>query len=178
MFNVFVFEQNGMKVHECSGKTYEDLYNLAESLDFGKWAIQVTRHGAAKSTKTKYSITPKREITAQERALADAAPLHDLATADAARDDEDEAPAAPPPRNAPPDPNARIAPPVVAEFRERLRRLPKETAYYPILGTFGCERLDEILAADEHKARGLIERVERGEKIAPPPAKNEPDDFA
>jgi hypothetical protein len=176
MFNVYVFAQTAMKIHECSGKTFEDLCNLRDSLDLGKWAVEIKRHGAAKSTKTKYTVFPKRETTAQERAQADAAPLHDLATADAAREDDDEVPP-PPPAAPPPDLNARIAAPVVAEFRERLRPLPKEAAYYPILGTFGCERLADILAVDEHKARTLIERAERGENLAPP-AKNELDDFA
>ena len=178
MLNIYVFAQTAMKIHECSGKTFEDLCNVRDSFDLGKWAIEVKRHGAAKSTKTKYTVFPKREMTSQERAQADAAPLHDLATADDGVEDEDDAPPAAPPASPPVDPNATIAAPVVAEFRERLRRLPKETAYYPILGVFGCERLNEILAVDEHKARTLIERAERGEKIAPPVAKNEIDEFA
>jgi hypothetical protein len=176
MLNVYVFAQSAMKIFECSGKTFEDVCNVRDNFDLGKWAIEVKRNGAAKSTKTKYTVFPKREMTAAERALADAAPLHDLANAEERGDDDDVPPPPPPP--AAQDPNARIAAPVVAEFRERLRRLPKEAAYYPILGAFGCERLDEIRVADEHRARTLIERAERGEKIAPPPAKNELDDFA
>ncbi len=77
------------------------------------------------------------------------------------------------------DSNAAIAPPVVGEFRKRLRDLPRDKAYEPILRFLGAKRLDEIRAADEHRARGLIERAERGEDIPPPPPpSNELDEFA
>jgi hypothetical protein len=169
--NVFVLPNKAMKIFEASGKGFQDILGVREKYGVDKWCFEVKRHGAAKSTKTKYSILPERELTADERKAADTAPLHNL---ESAEDDEDDVPAAPP------DPHTRIAPPVVAEFRERLRRLPKEAAYYPILGAFGCERLDEILAVDEHRARTLIERAERGERVIPPSpsaGKNELDEF-
>ena len=169
--NVFAVAEKAMKIFECSGKTFQDLLAVREKYGVDKWCFEVKRHGAAKLTKTKYSVLPERELSADERKAADSAPLHNLEVAE-----DDEGDAAPPPRSA--DQNARIIPAIVAEFRERLRRLPKETAYYPILGTFGCERLDEILAVDEHRARALIERAERCERLATPPApKNELDEF-
>jgi hypothetical protein len=169
--NVFIVAEKAMKIFESSGKAFQDILAVRDKYGVDKWCFEVKRHGAAKSTKTKYSILPERELSPDERKAADSAPLHNL---EAVEDDEDDAASAAPPA----DPHTKIAPAVAAEFRERLRRLPKETAYYPLLGTFGCERLDEILAADEHKARTMIERAERGERIAPPPApKNELDEF-
>jgi hypothetical protein len=167
--NVFVLPSRAMKIFEVSGKGFQDILGVREKYGVDKWCFEVKRHGAAKSTKTKYTFLPERELTPDERKAADTAPLHNL---ESAEDEEEDTPAPAP------DPNARIAAPIVAEFRERLRRLPKEAAYYPILGTFGSERLDEILAVDEHRTRTLIERAERGERLAPPaPAKNELDEF-
>ena len=48
---------------------------------------------------------------------------------------------------------------------------------HPVLGVFGAERISDIPSSGEHKARALIERIERGEKLgALPPA--EIDEFA
>lgn len=181
MLNVYVLEESAMKIFECSGKTFETVCDLRDNMDLTKWALLVTRHGAAKSTKTRYTVLPKRELTAEERATIAKTPLHDLAHAD----DEDEARPAPAPQapSAPRDPDAKIPPDVVAEFRKRLSPLPvREKAYKPILAFFGCARLDEIRAADEHRARNLVDRAERGESIPPPPPKagptNELDEFS
>jgi hypothetical protein len=191
LLNVFVLDEQRMMVFEGSGKTYETINDARKETGkkFESTAWQVTRHGAAGNTKTRYAVWPKRDLTPEELALIAKTPLHDLKRAAAeARDDEEEdrpAPTAAQPPAAAPDPDAKIAPAVVAEFRKRLGPLPvREKAYKPILAYFGCARLDEIRASDEHRARGLIEAAERGEPIPPPPPKpasqptNELDEFA
>jgi len=173
--NVFLVAERAMKIFECSGKTFHDILEVRDKYGVDAWSFQIKRSGAAGSTKTKYSVLPEKQLTADEQAHINALPLHNL---EAAHDDEEEA-TSPATSARRPDPNAPIAPAVVTEFRSRLRQLPKEKAYYPILGAFGCERLDEIRAADEAMARSLIERAERGEAIAPPPPPaNELDEFA
>ena len=57
-----------------------------------------------------------------------------------------------------------------------LKSTSNNVGAYAVLGVFGCERMDDVLAADEDKARALVERAERGEPIAPPPAPK--DEFA
>jgi hypothetical protein len=185
LLNVFALDEQRMMIFECSGKTYETINDARKETgkDFAVKTWQVTRHGAAGSTKTRYTVWPKRDLTAEEMALIAKTPLHDLESAAAeARDDDDEdrpAPTAAAPAAAP-DPDAKISPAVVAEFRKRLGPLHvREKAYKPILTYFGCARLDEIPASDEHRARSLIDRAERGESIPPPPAPtNELDEFA
>ena len=168
--NVFAVAEKAMKIFECSGKTFQDLLAVREKYGVDKWCFEVKRHGAAKSTKTKYSVLPERELSAESGRRRTPPPSTTSRSPKTTRVTQ-------PPRCGPRT-RTRGLPAIVAEFRERLRRLPKDTAYYPILGTFGCERLDEILAVDEHRARALIERAERGERLNTPPApKNELDEF-
>ena len=184
LLNVFVLGENVMRVFEGSGKTYETIKEARKETGekFERTAWQITRHGAAGDTKTRYSVWPKRDLTGEELAVITKTALHDLKRAAEAPEDESEArraPAAPPP-SAAQDADAKLAPAVLAEFRERLRPLPlREKAYKPILAFFGCARLDEIRASDEHRARSLIERAERGESIPlPSPPNTELDEFA
>ncbi len=172
-----------MMVIEVTGKTFEDICVVRDSVgDLEKKVLVITRHGAPGNTKTRYTVWPKRDTTAEEQAIIAKTPLHDLKRAAAeARDGEDEDHPTPTgsPTSTARDSNAAIAPPVVGEFRKRLRDLPRDKAYEPILRFLGAKRLDEIRAADEHRARGLIERAERGEDIPPPPPpSNELDEFA
>jgi hypothetical protein len=186
LLNVFVLGENAMKVFEGSGKTYETIKEARKETGekFEKTAWQITRHGAAGDTKTRYSVWPKRDLTTEELSIIAKTALHDLKRAAEIPDDESEGrrgPAAPPPSSGGQDPDAKLAPAVLAEFRDRLRPQPmREKAYKPILAFFGCARLDELRASDEHRARNLIERAERGEAIPPPPPppQTELDEFA
>lgn len=183
LVNIWPPGEQRMMVIEVTGKTFEDICAVRDSVgDLEKKVLVITRHGAPGNTKTRYTVWPKRDVTAEEQAILAKTPLHDLKHAAAeARDDEDEdgpAPTAAPP-SAAPDPGATIAAPVVAEFRKRLRDLPRDKAYEPMLKFLGAKRLDEIRASDEHRARSLIERAERGEALPPPsPANDELDEFA
>jgi len=175
-FNVWNVTERRMKIWECSGKAATEVRTVRDKYGLEKWCFEVKRHGAAKSTKTTYSVLPERELTADEKKTADAAQVHDLKNTRDEDDDDGPAPATTV------DPDAKIHARVVAEFRERIKLLPlgkeeKKRAYYALLGVFGCERLDDLVVAQEARARSLIERAERGESIALPPGA-EDGDFA
>lgn len=170
--NVYVVADGAMKIFEFGPALFTDLENVKEKFSPDKFLFEIQRHGAAKSTKTRYTVLPDKEIAslpADVRERMAAAALHNLETTAEDAEEHAQAPAAA-------DPTAPLSPAAAAEFRERLKRFSKEQGLYPVLGTFGAERISDLLAKDEHKTRALIERIERGEKLVPPPS--EIDEFA
>jgi hypothetical protein len=47
------------------------------------------------------------------------------------------------------------------EFIGRLQALKSEQSLYDFLGAFHCERISDVLAADEGRARKMLEALER-----------------
>jgi hypothetical protein len=107
---------------------------------------------------------PEKEVRARGHVLRDHAPgnrqeyeVHNLAEQDADDDDDDDdekttaAAAA----------TSTIASTVRDEFISRLQALKSEQALFAFLGEFGCERIGDVLASDEQRARRLLESLER-----------------
>ncbi len=151
--NFFDLKERVMKIAEGGGPWYRDLKVYKKKYDgtgkpaFEAMAFEITRHGVGKQTK--YSIVPDGEMTAEQKALVAAASLHKLDAHDDDDPEEDSDDAAPLPAA------------VRQEFIARLQALKSEQALFAFLGEFGCERIGDVPAAEEARARRLLESLER-----------------
>lgn len=162
--NFFDFAQNAMKIWEGGPPFLRDLKVLKKKYGLGDQAFEITRQGTGKNTK--YIILPDKPLTPEQRAKIAAVQLHNLAEQDddEDQDDEDGTASAPTGASAPSTggaSTAMIAPPIRNEFIARLQALKSEDALYAFLGEFHVERIGDVLASDEPRARRLLESLER-----------------
>jgi hypothetical protein len=153
--NYFDLAEGVTKVWEGGPLFLRDLKILKKKYGLADTSFEITRQGTGKNTK--YTILPDKPLTAEQKAKIAATPLHNLAEQDADDDDDDDdekttaAAAA----------TSTIASTVRDEFISRLQALKSEQALFAFLGEFGCERIGDVLASDEQRARRLLESLER-----------------
>jgi hypothetical protein len=159
--NFFDLVQNAMKIWEGGPPFLRDLKVLKKKYGLGDQVFEITRQGTGKNTK--YIILPDKPLTPEQKAKIAAVALHNLAEQDDDEDHDDEegtssAPSAPSTSGAS---TATIAPAIRNEFISRLQALKSEEALYAFLGEFHVERIGDVLASDEQRARRLLESLER-----------------
>ena len=147
--NFFDLGEGAMKIWEGGSPFFRDLKILKKKYGLDAMAFEITRQGVGKNTK--YTILPDKPLTPEQKARIAAAPLHDLSDPD---DEEDEG-------GDEGGSTATIAPAVRDEFIGRLQALKSEQALFAFLGEFRCERIGDVLASDEQRARRLLESLER-----------------
>ena len=162
--NFFDFAQNAMKIWEGGPPFLRDLKVLKKKYGLADMAFEITRQGTGKNTK--YIMLPDKPLSAEQKAKIAAMQLHNLAEQDDDEDQDDDegtssasnGPSAPPNASAS---TATIAAPIRNEFISRLQALKSEDALYAFLGEFHVERIGDVLASDEARARRLLESLER-----------------
>ena len=162
--NFFDFAQNAMKIWEGGSPFLRDLKVLKKKYGLADQAFELTRQGTGKNTK--YIILPDKPLTPEVKAKIAAVPLHNLAEQDDDEDhDDDEGTSSAPSGSSTPSTGgastATIAPAIRNEFISRLQALKSEDALYAFLGEFHVERIGDVLASDEQRARRLLESLER-----------------
>ena len=111
---------------------------------------RITRTGTGKNTK--YLILPDKTLTAEQKARIAKASPHNLSEQDDGDGyGEDDSAAGS-------ESGARTNSDVISsavrdEFIARLQALRSEEALFTFLGTFHCERISDVLASDEQRAR-------------------------
>jgi hypothetical protein len=180
MLNIYVPAEGKMKVIEQGAQWFKAVLKVREKYGLDTWLFEVQRSGAAGDTKTKYTVLPETKIDAELRAQIDAAELHKLDKLGLSdvEDDEPEpheraASKAAPAKPAAPAAHAKAAPShpkaaaagvvevsVARELADRLKALPRDEAM-TFLQRFDIEKVRDLKAADETKARAFIADLEK-----------------
>jgi len=164
--NFFDFAQNAMKIWEGGSPFLRDLKVLKKKYGLADQAFELTRQGTGKNTK--YIILPdNKPLTPEVKAKIAAVPLHNLAEQDDDEDhDDDEGTVLGTERLVHAVHRRRIDsdeshPPSATSSSRVLQALKSEDALYAFLGEFHIERIGDVLASDEQRARRLLESLER-----------------
>jgi hypothetical protein len=159
--NYFDLTDNVMRIWEGGPPFLRDLKVLKKKFSFADMSFEITRTGTGKNTK--YLILPDKPLTAEQKARIAKALPHNLSEqddGDGYGEDDSTAGAESEARTATSN-TAPISSAVRDEFIARLQALRSEDALFTFLGTFHCERISDVLASDEQRARHLLETLER-----------------
>lgn len=76
--NVGVLATKEVKVFEMGIGTFKDIVALKHKFGLAQWAFEIKRSGKPRDPKTKYTVLPDRQLTAEEKAWLATVPLVDL----------------------------------------------------------------------------------------------------
>ncbi len=77
--DVAIYGTKEVKVLEQGFTFFKDLKEARAKYSLESWAFELVRHGSSKDSRTRLTILPDRQLTAEERAQFAALQLHDLA---------------------------------------------------------------------------------------------------
>ncbi|MBN2530804.1 MAG: hypothetical protein JXR76_30735, partial [Deltaproteobacteria bacterium] len=138
-----------MKVIEGGTAWFKDVIKVRDKYGLDKWLFEIERHGDSGDPKTTYSILPEEKTDDELRAVIAAAALHDLANIGNG-EEEEKAPAK--------SRAGSINPRVAGELVAQLKALPRSDVD-TFLAEFKVERVRDLQASDEAKARKYIARL-------------------
>jgi hypothetical protein len=144
--NVFVLETKEVKVLEQGVVFFKDLVRVRDKYGLSDWAFDVTRNGAAKDPKTRYSILPERQLSPEEKRVIQGLKLHDLAALYGEAEAEDE----------PEFVDEEVARQMVGQ----LKLLPRQAAER-FCQKFGVERVRDLKRAHVETAWELIVALQK-----------------
>ncbi len=148
--NAAIADTKEVKVIEQGVTFFKDLIQVRDKYTLEKWAFEVQRHGAAKDPKTKYSILPERQLSAEDQKAFQSLEQHDLA---ALYDSANAESAFPIEQANDPDPV------VLATLASRLKMLPRE-AVERFCSKFGITRIKELTRAQVDSAVEFVLALE------------------
>ena len=162
--NAATYPGKEMKVLEMGVMLYRDLAAMREKRPLDRWAFEVQRHGGPKDPKTRYSLLPEVQLSAEEAAAFASLKQHDLASLyDDAADDGtsigsyDRAGS-----------GAQAIDPAAAQrLVQALKTLPRSAAD-EFCAHFGVQRIKDLPASRASEATAYVER------LAAPPADIDP----
>ena len=156
--NFFVPAEGDLKIIEGGVIWFKDLLKARDKYGLDKWLFEVERHGAAGDPKTTYTILPEEKLTPDQVKEIDGQRFHDLpklVSGDADSFDSYDK-----------DSGKTIDARTASELMPRLKALPR-AALDTFLAELGIQRVRDLNASEEKKARALLERLE---------AENKPED--
>jgi hypothetical protein len=87
-FDVALPDRGEVLVMEQGRAFYKNLCELRARYPLDQWLFEIERHGAARDSRTTYTIAPRKHLDASERKALAALPRHDLARVVGARRDD------------------------------------------------------------------------------------------
>ncbi|MBN1653893.1 MAG: hypothetical protein JXA30_08970 [Deltaproteobacteria bacterium] len=158
MLNFFVVEESKMKVIEGNSTWFNDVLKVRDKYGLDKWVFEIERHGESGNPKTSYSILPEEKIDDALRTQIQTAELHDLENIGSEESSETVS-------EKPKAKGGLIDPRAAGELVAQLKAFPRSDVD-AFLAEFGVQRVRDIRAADENKAREYIERMTAPQKSA------------
>ena len=156
--NFYVPSEDDVKIIEGGVTWFKDLLKARDKYGLAQWLFEVERHGAAGDPKTSYTILPEEKLTPEQIKKIDALRLHDLPKVVSGGEDGFDSYD----KGSSKTIDARTA----SELMPRLKALPR-AALDTFLAELGIQRVRDLNASEEKKARALLERLE---------AENKPED--
>ena len=160
--NFFDLVEGRMKVFDGSSQWFRAIVAVREKFPLDQWSVEVKRQGAARDTKTSYTVLPNAQIDPMLRAQIAGCRLHDLesvtrveqASAEASTRPGQAASGQRRPANGPIDSDS------AQRLLDRLRQLPR-SAVDEFLRELGVTRIREIPAAKHERAEQFLSQLER-----------------
>ena len=149
--NFFVPAEGDVKIIEGGVNWFKDLLKVRDKYGLAKWMFEVERHGEAGDSKTTYTILPEEQLTKAQLKELDELRLHDLPRVVSGGGDSFDSYD----KGSDKPIDARIA----SELMPRLKALPR-AALDTFLSELGVQRVRDLKASEEKKARALLERLE------------------
>lgn len=160
MINFYVPSERAMRIVEGSASWFKKVLDVRDQYDLDSWLFEIKRHGETGDIRTRYTISPKEEITDALRDEITSAELNDLA---GLCGDNDEDPL--------------IDDKTANEIVERLMGLP-QTEADTFLDQFHVPCVSAMRESDMEAARLLLGALEVRLERKRPAAQVEVDPFA
>jgi len=156
MLNFYVPAENEMKVIEGGTNWFKDVIKVRDKYGLAKWLFEIERHGESGDPKTTYSILPEEKIDDELRAKIAAAEAHDLAGIGSGETNEKATTKAA---------GGSIDPRAAGELVAKLKTLQRSDVD-AFLAEFKVQRVRDLRAEDEAKAKAYIEKLAAPEQSA------------
>ncbi len=158
--NFYVPEENAMKIIEGGVKWFKGVVKVREKYGFDNWLFEIERHGEAGSTKTSYSILPEKEMDEALKERIAITDLNDLEKVTSGQKDEEET-------TQKGEEDEKINPKAHGEMTAQLKVLGMEKVT-DFLNAFGIQKISDLAAKDEKKARSYITSLgQENEEVDP-----------
>ena len=154
--NFYVPSERKMKIIEGGTEWFNSLLKVEEKYGLGEWLFEIERSGAAKDTKTKYSILPEARLSDEQKAEIEHLGLHDLDALGSGGGKSDSAPQAP----AGGAPDGPIVPDTANALIERLKALPEPEAL-SLLAELKVQRVRDLRESQLDAALQILGRLEK-----------------